>query len=112
MVKQLGRNNKSKSGIIINDISDHKMIFTYIENTTYTEKIDKFIKDERKCQTTMVNFVEELRSMRICEHFNQNVNENHEDYCCRFARLVNSAKEKHLQPKIVKYNKTRHKKYC
>ena len=55
----------------MNDISDHKMIFTYIENTTYIEKIDKFIKIERKSQTAMVNFVEELRSMKICEHLNQ-----------------------------------------
>ena len=108
----MGENIKSKSRIIINDISDHKMTFTYIENTTYIEKIDKFIKIERKSQTAMVNFVEELRSMKICEHLNQNVNENPEDNYCRFARLVNSAKEKHLQPKIVKYNKTRHKKSC
>ena len=108
----LEENIKSKSGIIINDISDHKMIFTYIENTTYIEKIGKFIKIERKSQTAMVNFVEELRSMKICEHLNQNVNENLEDNYCRFARLVNSAKEKHLQPIIVKYNKSRHKKSC
>ena len=40
------------------------------------------------------------------------MNENLEDNYCRFARLVNSAKEKHLQPKIVKYNKSRHKKSC
>ena len=70
------------------------MIFTYIENTTYIEKINKFIKIERKSQTAMVNFVEELRSMKRC--LNQNVNENPEDNYCRFARLVNSAKEKHL----------------
>ena len=38
------------------------------------------------------------------------MNENPEDNYCRFANLVNSAKEK--QPKIVKYNKTRHKKSC
>ena len=58
----------------------------------------------------MLNFVEELRSMKICENLNQNVNKNPEDNYCKFARLVNSAKEKHLQPKIVKYNKTRRKK--
>ena len=46
------------------------MIFTYIENTTYIEKIDKFIKIERKSQTAMLNFVEELRSMKICENLN------------------------------------------
>ena len=88
----LEENIKSKSGIIINDIYDHKMIYTYIKNTTYIEKIDKLIKIERKSQTAMVNFVEELRSIKICEHLNQNVNENPEDNYCRFARLVNSAK--------------------
>ena len=60
----------------------------------------------------MVNFVEELRSMKICKNLNQNVNENSEDNYCRFALLLNSAKEKHLQPKIVKCNKKRHKKCC
>ena len=66
----LEANIKSKSRIIINYIFDHKMIFTYIENTTYIEKIDKFIKIERKSQTAMLNFVEELRSMKICENLN------------------------------------------
>ena len=46
----LEENIKSKSGVIINDISDHKIIFTYIENTAFIEKIDKFIKLERNNQ--------------------------------------------------------------
>ena len=60
------------------------MIFTYIENLTYIEKINEFIKIERKNQTAMLNFVEELRSMKICETLNQNVNENLEDNYCRY----------------------------
>ena len=35
----LEENIKSKSGRIINDISDHKMIFTFIENTAYVENM-------------------------------------------------------------------------
>ena len=35
----LEENIKSKSGIIINDISDHKMIFTFIENTAYVKNM-------------------------------------------------------------------------
>ena len=46
----LEENIKSKSGVIINDISDHKIIFTYIEKTAFIEKIDKFIKIERNNQ--------------------------------------------------------------
>ena len=86
---------------MINDIFDHKMIFTYIENTTYNEEIDKYIKIERKNHTAMLNFVKELKSMKICENLNQNVN---------IPQVNNCAKEKHLQPKIVKYNKKKHKK--
>ena len=87
------------------------MLFTYIENTMYIEKFDICIKVEPKNQTAMLNFVEELRSMKICENLNQNVNETPEDNYCIFARLWNSAKER-FQPKIVKYNKTRQKKCC
>ena len=95
----LEENIKSKSRIIIKDISDHKMIFTYMEITAFFEKIDKFIKIDRNNQVTMQNFVDELRSM------NQNVNKNPEDNYERFIHTVNNAREKHLQLKIVKYNK-------
>ena len=39
MSNNLEENLKSKSGIIISDISDHKMIFTFIENTAYVENM-------------------------------------------------------------------------
>ena len=76
------------------------MIFTYIENTRYIEKIDKFIKFECKSQTAMLNFIEELRSMKIYQNLNQNVNKYPEENYCRFVRLVNIAKEKHLHLKL------------
>ena len=34
----MGENFVSKSGILINDISDQKMIFTYIEKIAYVDK--------------------------------------------------------------------------
>ena len=49
----LEENIKSQSEIIINDISDHKMIFTFIENTAYVEKHKKYIKVENKSQTSI-----------------------------------------------------------
>ena len=36
----------------------------------YIEKVDTFIKIERKNQTAMLNFVEELKLMKICENLN------------------------------------------
>ena len=51
LIDQIWSNNleeskKSNSGIFINDISDHKMIFTFIENIEFIEKFDKLIKIE------------------------------------------------------------------
>ena len=59
-LNNLEENIKSKSGIIINDISDHKMIFTFIENTAYVEKHEKYIKVENKNQSSVKKFVDEL----------------------------------------------------
>ena len=35
--------NSTKSGILINDITDHKIMFTYIESCTCVNKVDKWI---------------------------------------------------------------------
>ena len=39
---------KSKSGILINDISDHKIIFTYEENMSYVEKMLSILRLKSK----------------------------------------------------------------
>ena len=88
------------------------MTFTFIENTAYVEKHEKYIKVEHKSQISIKNFVDELDSMKIYDKLNQNINESPEDNYNRFANLVNSAREKHLPTKIVKHNKKKHKKSC
>ena len=39
---------KSKSGILINDISDYKIIFTYEENMSYVEKMPSILRLKSK----------------------------------------------------------------
>ena len=65
LIDQIWSNNleeskKSKSGILINDISEHKMIFTFIENIEFIESFDKLIKIEQKGEIAIQKFVEEL----------------------------------------------------
>ena len=67
---------------------------------------------EHKNQSSVKNFVDELELMKIYDKLNQNINESPKDNYNRFAHLVNSAREKHLSLKIVKYNKKKHKKSC
>ena len=67
---------------------------------------------EHKSHTSIKNFVDEFDSIKMYDKLNQNINESPEDNYNRFANLVNSAREKHLPTKIVKYNKKKHKKSC
>ena len=48
---------KSVSGVLITDISDHKMIFTVYTNNSVKQKIDKFIEIEKgiSCQWTILD---------------------------------------------------------
>ena len=87
------------------------MTFTFIENIEFIEKFDKLIKFEQKCEIAIQKFVE-LKSMKIFNELNQNINDIPEDNYNKFASLLNHAREKHLQIKFVKYNKKRHKKSC
>ena len=49
------------SGVLINDISDHKIIFTFQENLSYIEKTEKHIHvyaerfDETSMQQLLIN---------------------------------------------------------
>ena len=53
-----------KSGILLNNISDHQMIFTYVENVSYITEVPKFIEIERDDDRSMHNFVKELEKMK------------------------------------------------
>ena len=60
----------------------------------------------------MQKVIEELKSVKIFDELNQNINDSPEDHYNKFASLLNHAREKHLPIKLVKYNRKRHKKSC
>ena len=99
------------SGLLINDLSDHKIIFTWLKNKTYIEKVNKFVEIEKRDDASMSNFAEELASLNIYDklHVDKNIandpNQNYE----MFAEAINYAREKHLPMKKVKYKKSIHK---
>ena len=98
------------SGLLINDLSDHKMIFTWHKNNTYIEKVNKVVEIEKRDDASMSNFAEELISLNIYDKLDTNIandpNQNYE----KFAEAINYAREKHLPKKKVKYKKSIHKK--
>ena len=78
------------SGLLFNDLSDHKMIFTWHKNNTYIEKVNKFVEIEKRDDASMSNFAEELISLNIYDKLDTNIandpNQNYE----KFAMLVRS----------------------
>ena len=67
---------KSKSETLINDISDHKIIFTSDENMSYVEKNAKCIEIERQDELSLVNIVEELTLLDILSRLDQSQQSN------------------------------------
>ena len=92
----------------INDISDHKMIFTHLPNDSYRNKVNKFIVREKNNKASINNFCNELGSLNINDHLDKRLNLDPNDNYTLFAGLIKYVRQKHL-PKIkVKYNKKKH----
>ena len=53
------------SGILLNHISDHQFLFTYIEKLSYIEKVPKFVDIEKTDANSLENFIQELNDMNI-----------------------------------------------
>ena len=98
-----------KSGVIVNTISDHQMIYTYSIEKTYTPKIKRTIETENATPTAMEAFAKKLQSSNITEQSdlskNANPNDNFELFMNRFTTL----KQQCIPKKTVRYNKKVHK---
>ena len=98
------------SGILLNHISDHQMMFTIVENRSYVTDVQKFIDIECNDQRSMRAFLRELEDINIYDKLEQLNDSNPQDNYDRFITLINDAKEQHLPKKTVKFNKRKHKK--
>ena len=108
MTNDIENNAHALSGILINDISDHKMVFTFQENNKYHEEYSRFVEIVKRDEISIQKFITELKNQNISNHLNSSINNNpHENYKI-FASLLQHAREKHK--KMVKYNKKKHKK--
>ena len=104
------KNASSKSGILVNDISDHKLIFIYEENNSYQDETIQFVDIEKRDELSIRNFIDELKSLNIYDQLNKDTNCNPNENYQIFSQLIELAREKHLPKKRVKFNKRKHKK--
>ena len=94
-----------KSEILLNNISDHQIIFTYIENMSYIMEVPRYIEIERNDPRSMQNFVRELEELNIYDRLETPLNTNPQENYDTFLSMVNIAKNKHLPKKVVRFNK-------
>ena len=50
---------------MLNHISDHQFLFTYIEKLSYIEKVPKFVDIEKTDANSLENFIQELNDVNI-----------------------------------------------
>ena len=101
---------KEVSGILLNHISDHQLLLTYIENLSYIEKVPKFINIQKTDPLSVDNFINELREDNIYDRMHQPLDTNPNDSYEIFITHFQLAKNKHLPMKSVRYQKRKHKK--
>ena len=68
LVKNVFSNNieeRETSAILLNHISDHQLLFTYIEKLSYIERIPKYIDVEKADAISIAKFVKELNNENI-----------------------------------------------
>ena len=98
------------SGILLNQISDHQMMFTLVENRSYVINVPKFIDIECNDHRSMQAFIRELEDNNIHDKLEQAIDSDPQENYARFIALLNDAKNKHLPRKRVRFNKHKHKK--
>ena len=110
LANNLDETENAISGLLINDLSDHKIIFTFHQNNSYIDKVNKFINIEKRDDSSMNKFVDELTSLNICEKLDKQLTSDPNNNYEILSGLLKYAREKHLPKKTVKYQKKRHKK--
>ena len=103
-------NTEHTSGILINKISDHQIIYTHLTNNAYTENPNKYVTIEKTDPRPLNGFIEEVKELNIYDQLAQRIDSDPQANYDVFSQLINYAKEKHIPRKTVKYNKRKHKK--
>ena len=76
------------SGILLNHISDHQMMFTIVENRSYVTDVRKFIDIELNDQRSMQLFLRELEDINIYDKLEQLNDSNPRDNYDRFITVL------------------------
>ena len=81
------------SGILLNQISDHQMMFILVENLSYVTDVPNFIDIECNDPRSVQAFIAELEDINIYDKLEQAIDSDpQKNYDC-FITLLNGAKK-------------------
>ena len=93
-----------KSGVIINNISDHEMIYTYSTEKKYSLRQSKYIEIENNNRDAVESFLSKLRDSNIVEKMDLNKNVNPNNHFEIFIDNCTKLKQHCMPRKRVRYD--------
>ena len=94
----------------MNQISDHQMIFTLIENFSYVTQAPNFVEIQTNDPESIQNFVNELDKLNIYNHLQAAIDNSPDVNYHTILELLSTVKDKHLPKKMVKFIRMKYKK--
>ena len=96
---------KETSGILLNHLSDHQIIFTYIEKLSYIEKVPKFITIEKNNAASIQNFIREMQTLNVYDELNKSIDSNPKHNYEVLLKSIKDVKDKCLPKKLLNITK-------
>ena len=69
---------KETAGILLYHLSDHQIIFTYIEKLSYIEKVPRLITVEKNNAASIQNFTREMKRLNVYDELSISIDSNPE----------------------------------
>ena len=108
-VKYKGSLDNTISGIIHTSISDHLPCFTSIDISIPIRKTPKYVKLNRKDEESFREFYNTIQQSLLDTHIPNDLTTDPNEGYNILENIIQTAKEKHLKPKITKFKRYKHK---
>ena len=101
--------DNNESGIIINHISDHQMVYTYSTEKVYTKRVKQYVDLETNDSQSINTFLKKLHDSNIADNLNRDLNADPNKNLEQFLDIFSHLKNMYLPKRRVKLNKRKHK---
>ena len=102
--------DNNNSGVLTNSISDHQMIYSFLNDSIKDHNTKKIIEIETSNEITLNLFLEELKLFNLAGKINRNPFANPNKNYEIFLQNLSDVKQRILPKKQVKFNKRKHRK--